>query len=135
MTDEFHPTQRLADFLTIREHFGKLKGINFVYMGDARFNMGNSLMVGCAKMGLNFTACAPAKYFPDQALIEECRAKNPGKDGFYNGCLDAMDALDIVGGRIREMAEENAKTDFFTRGFATPVIINVYICLFFQIIA
>ena len=60
LTDEFHPTQILADFLTIREHFGKLKGINFVYMGDARFNMGNSLMVGAAKMGLIFTACAPA---------------------------------------------------------------------------
>ncbi len=72
LTDEFHPTQILADFLTIKEHFGRLKGINFVYMGDARFNMGNSLMVGCAKMGLNFTACSPKKYFPDAALIAEC---------------------------------------------------------------
>ena len=72
LTNEFHPTQILADFLTIKEHFGKLKGINFVYMGDARYNMGNSLMVGCAKLGLNFTACAPAKYFPDAALIAEC---------------------------------------------------------------
>ncbi len=62
LTNEFHPTQILADFLTIREHFGRLKGINFVYFGDARYNMGNSLMVGCAKMGLNFTACAPKKY-------------------------------------------------------------------------
>ncbi|MBO5221903.1 MAG: ornithine carbamoyltransferase [Clostridia bacterium] len=74
LTNEFHPTQILADFLTIREHFGKLKGINFVYMGDARYNMGNSLMVGCAKMGLNFTACAPAEYFPDQSLIDTCKA-------------------------------------------------------------
>jgi len=73
LTNEFHPTQILADFLTIREHFGRLKGINFVYMGDARYNMGNSLMVGCAMMGLNFTACAPEKYFPDAALIETCR--------------------------------------------------------------
>ena len=73
LTNEFHPTQILADFLTIKEHFGKLKGINFVYMGDARYNMGNSLMVGCAKMGVNFTACAPEKYFPDKALIEECK--------------------------------------------------------------
>ena len=73
LTNEFHPTQILADFLTIKEHFGKLKGINFVYMGDARYNMGNSLMVGCAKMGLNFTACAPEKYFPDKALIDECQ--------------------------------------------------------------
>jgi ornithine carbamoyltransferase len=73
LTDEFHPTQILADFLTIREHFGSLKGINFVYMGDARFNMGNSLMIGCAMMGLNFTACAPEKYFPDPALIEKAQ--------------------------------------------------------------
>ncbi len=73
LTDEFHPTQILADFLTIKEHFGKLRGINFVYMGDARFNMGNSLMVGCAKMGLNFTACAPEKYFPNAELVAECK--------------------------------------------------------------
>ena len=72
LTDEYHPTQILADFLTIKEQFGKLKGINFVYMGDARFNMGNSLMVGCAKMGLNFTACAPKRFFPDADLIKKC---------------------------------------------------------------
>ena len=72
LTNEFHPTQILADFLTIQEHFGRLKGINFVYMGDARYNMGNSLMVGCAKMGINFTACAPAKYWPSADLIETC---------------------------------------------------------------
>lgn len=72
LTNEFHPTQTLADFLTIKEQFGRLKGINFVYMGDARYNMGNSLMVGCAKMGMNFTACAPKKYFPDKALIDIC---------------------------------------------------------------
>ena len=73
LTNEFHPTQILADFLTIKEHFGKLQGINLVYMGDARYNMGNSLMVGCAKMGLNFTACAPEKYFPDKELVETCK--------------------------------------------------------------
>ena len=80
LTNEFHPTQILADFLTIKEKFGKLKGINFVYMGDARYNMGNSLMVGCAIMGLNFTACAPEKYFPDSALVYECKklAKQSG---------------------------------------------------------
>ena len=80
LTNEFHPTQILADFLTIREKFGYLKGINFVYMGDARYNMGNSLMVGCAKLGLNFTACAPEKYFPDKALVAECEklAKESG---------------------------------------------------------
>ena len=74
LTNEFHPTQILADMLTIREHFGHLKVINFVYMGDARYNMGNSLMVGCAKLGLNFTACCPEKYFPDKALVETCQA-------------------------------------------------------------
>ena len=74
LTNEFHPTQILADLLTIREEFGRLKGIKLVYFGDARFNMGNSLMVGCAKMGMDFTACAPAVYFPDKALVETCQA-------------------------------------------------------------
>ena len=74
LTNEFHPTQVLADLLTIREHFGSLKGKKLVYLGDARYNMGDSLMVGCAKMGLHFVACAPEKYFPDAGLIEKCRA-------------------------------------------------------------
>ncbi|MBQ6670367.1 MAG: ornithine carbamoyltransferase [Firmicutes bacterium] len=74
LTDEFHPTQILADFMTIREHFGGLKGRKLVYMGDARFNMGNSLMVGCAKMGMHFVACAPEKYFPAKDLVETCTA-------------------------------------------------------------
>ena len=74
LTNEFHPTQILADFLTIREHFGDLKGKKLVYMGDARYNMGNSLMVGCAKMGMHFVACAPHKYFPNQDLIDTCKA-------------------------------------------------------------
>ena len=74
LTNEFHPTQILADFLTIKEKFGKLRGINFVYMGDARYNMGNSYMVGAAKMGMNFTVCAPEKYFPNSDLIETCMA-------------------------------------------------------------
>ena len=69
LTNEFHPTQILADFLTIREHLGDLKGKKLVYMGDARYNMGNSLMVGCAKMGMDFVACAPEQYFPDPELI------------------------------------------------------------------
>ncbi|MBQ7064060.1 MAG: ornithine carbamoyltransferase [Firmicutes bacterium] len=72
LTNEFHPTQILADFLTIQEHFGHLKGIKLVYCGDARYNMGNSLMVGCAKMGMHFVACAPEKYFPDPALVQTC---------------------------------------------------------------
>ena len=74
LTNEFHPTQILADFLTIKEHFGKLRSVKFVYMGDARYNMGNSLMVGCAKMGMDFVACAPKKYFPDEKLVAECKA-------------------------------------------------------------
>ena len=74
LTDDFHPTQILADFMTIREHFGDLKGKKLVYMGDAGFNMGNSLMVGCAKMGMHFVACAPAEYYPNQALIDTCQA-------------------------------------------------------------
>ena len=74
LTNEFHPTQILADFLTIREHFGSLKGKKLVYMGDCRYNMGNSLMVGCAKMGMHFVACAPESYFPDKALIARCEA-------------------------------------------------------------
>ena len=73
LTNEFHPTQILADFLTIREHFGSLQGKKLVYMGDARYNMGNSLMVGCAKMGMHFVACAPEKYFPGAALIAQCQ--------------------------------------------------------------
>ena len=74
LTDQFHPTQMLADLLTIEEKLGRLKGINFTYMGDARNNMGNSLMVACAKMGLNFTACAPKALFPAQELVYTCRA-------------------------------------------------------------
>ncbi len=99
LTNEFHPTQILADFLTIKEKFGKLKGINFVYMGDARYNMGNSLMVGCAKLGLNFTACAPEKYFPSKELIEECKklAKASGASlKFDTDPISAAKNADVV---------------------------------------
>ena len=80
LTNESHPTQILADFLTIKEHFGKLKGVKFVYMGDARYNMGNSLMIGCAKMGMHFVACAPSKYFPNSELVAKAQeiAKETG---------------------------------------------------------
>lgn len=80
LTDEFHPTQMIADLLTIEEKKGSLKGINLVYMGDARYNMGNSLMVACAKMGMNFTACAPKDLFPAKELVDECKkiAKETG---------------------------------------------------------
>ena len=73
LTNEYHPTQMLADLLTIQEKFGELKGIKLVYMGDARYNMGNSLMIACAKLGLNFTACTNKKYFPDEELVELCK--------------------------------------------------------------
>ena len=93
LTNEFHPTQILADFLTIKEHFGYLKGINFVYMGDARYNMGNSLMVGCAKMGLNFTAAAPGKYFPDKALVDECLEIAKETGSVIRFCEDPIEAV------------------------------------------
>lgn len=73
LTNEYHPTQMLATLLTIKEHFGRLRGIKLVYMGDARYNMGNSLMIACAKMGMHFTACAPASYFPSPELVAWCR--------------------------------------------------------------
>ncbi|MBR2323240.1 MAG: ornithine carbamoyltransferase [Clostridia bacterium] len=99
LTNEFHPTQILADFLTIKEHFSKLKGIKLVYMGDARYNMGNSLMVGSAKMGLDFVACAPEKYFPDKALIEKCKeiAKETGATlTFETDPIKATKGADVI---------------------------------------
>lgn len=99
LTNEFHPTQILADFLTIKERFGYLRGINFVYMGDARYNMGNSLMVGAAKMGMNFTVCAPEKYFPDKALIEECEkvaAETGATLSFLSDVEKAVSGADVI---------------------------------------
>ena len=99
LTNEFHPTQILADMLTIREHFGKLKGIHLVYMGDARYNMGRSLMVGCAKLGLHFTACAPDGYFPDEELTEQCRriAQETGAVIEFNGDpSSAVKGADVI---------------------------------------
>ena len=99
LTNEFHPTQILADFLTIKEHFGDLSGKTLVYMGDARYNMGNSLMVGCAKMGMNFIACAPEKYFPDKTLIAECEeiAKETGATlQFITDPIKATKNADVI---------------------------------------
>ena len=93
LTNEFHPTQILADFLTIREHFGSLQGKKLVYMGDARYNMGNSLMVGCAKMGMHFVACAPEKYFPNQELIATCREIAAGTGATLEFITDPMAAV------------------------------------------
>ena len=92
LTNEFHPTQILADFLTIREHFGKLKGTKLVYMGDARYNMGNSLMVGAAKMGMHFVACAPEKYFPDAELVATCKEIAKETGAVIEFCEDVMEA-------------------------------------------
>ena len=99
LTNEFHPTQILADFLTIKEKFGKLRGINFVYMGDARYNMGNSYMVGAAKMGMNFTVCAPEKYFPNADLIVTCQeiAKETGATiTFETDPMKATKGADVI---------------------------------------
>ncbi len=99
LTNEFHPTQVLADLLTIREHFGGLAGKKLVYMGDARYNMGNSLMVGCAKMGLNFAACAPETYFPSAELIETCRAVAAETGAvleFLTEPMQAVQSADII---------------------------------------
>ena len=99
LTDEFHPTQILADFLTIREHFGTLKGKKLVYMGDARYNMGNSLMVGCAKMGMKFVACAPKNYFPDASLIKECEAiadESGATLEFIEDPMEATKGADVI---------------------------------------
>ena len=99
LTNEFHPTQVLADFMTIREHFGKLKGVKLVYLGDARVNMGNSLMVGCAKMGLHFVACAPKAYWPNQELTETCQAiaKETGATlEFSENPMEATKGADVL---------------------------------------
>ena len=99
LTNEFHPTQILADFMTIKEHFGKLQGIKLVYRGDARYNMGNSLMVGSAKMGLHFVACAPKQYFPDPALVKTCREIAAGTGAtleFIEDPAEAVAGADVI---------------------------------------
>ena len=99
LTNEFHPTQILADFLTIREHFGCLEGKKLVYMGDARYNMGNSLMVGCAKMGMHFVACAPQGYFPNAELIAQCQAiaaETGAKLEFISDPMMATKGADVI---------------------------------------
>ena len=99
LTNEDHPTQMLADLLTIREHLGHLMGVKLVYMGDARYNMGNSLMIACAKMGMHFVACAPEKYFPDKALVEECRAfaaESGGSVTLTEDVARAVEGADVI---------------------------------------
>ncbi len=99
LTNEFHPTQILADFMTIIEHFGTLDGKKLVYMGDARYNMGNSLMVGCAIMGMHFVACAPKKYFPNADLVAKCReiaSKSGATLEFIEDPLTATKDADVI---------------------------------------
>ena len=98
LTNEYHPTQMLADMLTIREQLGRLKGVKLVYMGDARYNMGNSLMIGCAKMGLHFVACAPKAYWPAPELVEKCKAIAAGTGATItlSDDTDAVKDADVV---------------------------------------
>lgn len=99
LTNEYHPTQMLADLLTIREHLGRVEGVKLVYMGDARYNMGNSLMILCAKMGMHFVACAPKKYFPDDALVEECKGfaeKSGGTITLTEDVMEGTKGADVI---------------------------------------
>ena len=99
LTNEFHPTQLLADMLTIKEHFGRIKGIKFVYMGDARYNMGNSIMIACAKMGMHFTACTSSKYFPEPGLVKQCEeyaAVSGGSITFTEDVMEGTKGADVI---------------------------------------
>lgn len=99
LTNEFHPTQMLADLLTIQEKFGRLKGIKLAYMGDARYNMGNSLMVACAKMGMHFTACTSKKYFPEKTLVDQCNeiaAQTGGSITLSEDPLEGTKGADVI---------------------------------------
>ena len=99
LTDQFHPTQILATLLTIKEHFGKLKGIKLCFMGDARFNMGVSMMIGCAKMGLDYIACAPEKYFPPLDMVKKCRKiaeENGGSITLETDVMKATKGVDVI---------------------------------------
>lgn len=129
LTNEYHPTQMLADMLTVKEQLGRLKGVKLVYMGDARYNMGNSLMIVCAKLGLHFVACAPKKYFPGEALVAECQeyakasggtitltedvaAGTKGADVIYTDVWVSMGEPDEVWEeRIRELSPYKVTTD------------------------
>ena len=99
LTNEYHPTQMLADLLTIREHLGRVEGVKLVYMGDARYNMGNSLMILCAKIGMHFVACAPKKYFPNDALVEECKGfaeKSGGTITLTENVMEGTKGADVI---------------------------------------
>ena len=141
LTNEFHPTQILADFLTIKEHFGKLAGLKFAYMGDARYNMGNSLMIGCAKMGLHFVACAPKAYWPAPELVEKCKAiaAETGATITLSDDTDAVKDADVVytdvwvsmgepvevwTGRIEALAPYQVNTELMAKAKPTAVFMH-----------
>lgn len=141
LTNEFHPTQILADFLTIKEHFGKLAGLKFAYMGDARYNMGNSLMIGCAKMGLHFVACAPKAYWPAPELVEKCKAiaAETGATITLSDDTDAVKDADVVytdvwvsmgepvevwAERIEALAPYQVNTELMTKAKPTAVFMH-----------
>lgn len=99
LTNEFHPTQMIADMLTVKEHLGRLKGVKLVYMGDARYNMGNSLMVACAKLGMDFTACTDKKYFPDEKLVNICKEiaqQTDARLAFTEDVKEAATGADVI---------------------------------------
>ncbi len=141
LTNEFHPTQILTDFLTIKEHFGKLAGLKFAYMGDARYNMGNSLMIGCAKMGLHFVACAPKAYWPAPELVEKCKAiaAETGATITLSDDTDAVKDADVVytdvwvsmgepvevwAERIEELAPYQVSTELMAKAKPTAVFMH-----------
>ena len=113
LTNEFHPTQILADMLTIREHFGNLD-VKVVYMGDARYNMGNSWMVGCAKMGMDFTACAPKKYWPSQELIDQCQEIAKEGKGIYVRVDNSNSAQKAINQEVNKMAKSDVESKVYT---------------------
>ena len=98
LTDEYHPTQILADLLTMKEHFGYVKGLNFVYLGDGRNNMANSLMIGCAKVGVNFAIIAPKELWPEEELVELCEdyAEESGATVTITDSVDAVEGADVL---------------------------------------
>ena len=141
LTNEFHPTQILADFLTIKEHFGKLAGLKFAYMGDARYNMGNSLMIGCAKMGLHFVACAPKAYWPAPELVEKCKAiatetgatitlsddTDVVKDAdvvYTDVWVSKGDPVEVWAERIEALAPYQVNTELMAKAKPTAVIMH-----------
>ena len=142
LTDEFHPTQMIADMLTIREKFGKLAGLKFVYMGDARFNMGNSLMLTCAKLGLHFVACTNKRYFPKQELVDiakEMAAESGGSVTLTEDVVEATTDADVIytdvwvsmgepaavwGERINDLLPYQVNEEAFARAKDTAIFMH-----------